>query len=345
MSHVSSAPSSDGERGQILVLFALGLVAMIAMAGLVLDGGSVYAQRRDEQNGADFAAIAGANAYMNTSGSVATKTAAARSVAAQAATRNGYTDGSEGATVSVDVTLLSAGADVTVDIIKPHANTFARIVGQDSWDVGVTATAIAGVIDTAVGAAPWTMSINAFDGQGKPKYTEANQQNFGEGNGDYPTGALDIAWTDFNGNNNVNTSEVRAIIDGSNVVVATFDFEQYLGQHNQGNHTALYSDVQQYLACAGCNHVVPVPIVGPGNPNCAAPQQSHQDGCFKGWALFYVISAQGGSQKDITGYFISDFKQTPLTVGECTAQQQGAGTCGIIDTGSPFDAYVVRLTN
>ena len=52
------------ERGQILVLFAFGAVALIAMVGLVLDGGDTYAQRRDEQNGADMAAMAGANAYM-----------------------------------------------------------------------------------------------------------------------------------------------------------------------------------------------------------------------------------------------------------------------------------------
>ncbi len=139
----------------------------------------------------------------------------------------------------------------------------------------------------------------------------------------------------------MNTSEVRGIIDGSNVVIATFDFEQYLGQHNQGNHTALYGDVDQHLA----GKIVPIPIVGPGSPNCAAPQQGHQDGCFKGWALFYVISAQGGSAKNITGYFMSEFKNKPLTVGECTAQQQAAGTCGIITTGNPFGGYVVRLTD
>ena len=53
---------------------------MIAMVGLVLDGGSTFAQRRDQQNGADLAAVAGANAYLNayyTSGSVATAQSAA----------------------------------------------------------------------------------------------------------------------------------------------------------------------------------------------------------------------------------------------------------------------------
>lgn len=327
------------QHGQIIVLFALGLVAMIAMVGLVLDGGDTFAQRRHQQNGADLASVAGANAYLNAPGSVAAKQAAALAAAWAAATRNGYTSGQAGTSVAVDVSLLSAGARVKVDVTSPHANTFARVMGFNTWDVSVTATAIAGTIDTATGAAPWIMSITAFNPDGTPKYTAANPQDFGEDNGDYPVSALDLAWTDFNGNNNVNTNEVRGIIDGSNVVTATIDFDQYIGQHNQGNHTALYGDVNQYLA----GHDVPVPIVGSGNPNCAPPQQAHQDGCFKGWAMFHVISASGGSSKDIRGYFLGSFVSSRLSVGECTPQQQAVGTCGLISV-SPFGAYAVRLT-
>jgi hypothetical protein len=277
---------------------------------------------------------------MNVSGSPAAKRSAAIAAANAAATRNGYTQGSGGTALAVSVEYLSSGASVTVDVTRPHENNFARIMGFNSWDVSVTATAIAGTIDTAVGAAPWTMHQDAFNSDGSPKFTSANPQNFGEANGDYPISSLDIAWTDFNGSNNVNTNEVRGIIDGSNVVVATFDFEQYLGQHNQGNHTALYGEVQTHLA----GDVVPVPIVGPGDPNCAAPMQGHQNGCFKGWALFHVISASGGSQKEIRGYFLSDFMQQPLTVGECTPAQQAAGSCGVVSD-SPFGAHIVRLTN
>jgi hypothetical protein len=48
------------ERGQIVVLFALALVAMVAMVGLIIDGGYGLAQRRAAQNDADFAALSGA---------------------------------------------------------------------------------------------------------------------------------------------------------------------------------------------------------------------------------------------------------------------------------------------
>ena len=52
----------------------LGWLVIIGMVGLVLDGGGAFAQRRSEQNAIDLAALAGANAYLNTSGNAATRT-------------------------------------------------------------------------------------------------------------------------------------------------------------------------------------------------------------------------------------------------------------------------------
>ena len=72
----SSRPRA--ERGQILVIFVLALVAIIAGVGLVIDGGFAFAQRRAEQNAADLGAFAGANALLNG----ANPTAAARAAAA-----------------------------------------------------------------------------------------------------------------------------------------------------------------------------------------------------------------------------------------------------------------------
>lgn len=48
------------EGGQTLVLFAGGLTAIVLVVGLVIDGGYALSQRRDSQNAADFAALAGA---------------------------------------------------------------------------------------------------------------------------------------------------------------------------------------------------------------------------------------------------------------------------------------------
>jgi hypothetical protein len=48
------------ERGQVLALMVLSLVAVLGMVGLIVDGGSAWAHQRLDQNGADAASEAGA---------------------------------------------------------------------------------------------------------------------------------------------------------------------------------------------------------------------------------------------------------------------------------------------
>jgi Putative Flp pilus-assembly TadE/G-like len=52
--------SVDEARGQILVIVAVGMVAFVAMVGLVIDGGNAWGHQRGTQNAADSAAKAGA---------------------------------------------------------------------------------------------------------------------------------------------------------------------------------------------------------------------------------------------------------------------------------------------
>ncbi|MHB8397985.1 MAG: pilus assembly protein TadG-related protein [Candidatus Limnocylindrales bacterium] len=311
---VSFSDTEHGrQRGQILVLFTLALVAMIAMVGLILDGGGAYAQRRGEQNAADLAALAGANDYLLNNNS-ASAIARAQAVAAQ----NGYKDGAGGVTVGVSIDT-SNGASVTVNIGAPHQNNFASIVGMSTWNVATTATALTGFPDTASGAAPFIFSVDAFGTNGQPLATYGNPSiPFGFGGcGDAPQAATDFAWTNY-GTGNVDTNQVRSIINGSLVIDRTIEFGTYIGQHNQGCHTALYSDVQTYDV--GLN--LPVPIVD-------------HNGNFQGWATFHVTSASGGSSKVINGYFVSPFVSQLLTVGGCAA-----GSCPRY-----LGSYVLKLTN
>ena len=50
------------EHAQVIVLFAVALLAMLAMVGVAVDGGTLYVQRRTAQNAADAAALAGTRA-------------------------------------------------------------------------------------------------------------------------------------------------------------------------------------------------------------------------------------------------------------------------------------------
>lgn len=279
--------------GQILVIFALSLTVLIGMTGLALDGGSAFSQRRDQQTAADLAALAGANDYL-----INNNESQAINAAQTVASSNGFVDGIDGAIVDVDIDV-SNGVGVTVGISKPHRNSFLAIVGMAAWPVSTEAQALAGFPDSASGASPFIFPISAFDDDGTPKYQTA--RDFGEGNGDVPVSDLDFAWTNF-GTGNVSTSDVRSIIDGSTVLNKTLAYGEYIGQHNNGNHTALYGDVDQYLS--GLD--LPVAVVD-------------ASGNFMGWATFHVNSASGGSNKHINGYFVSSFDSARLTVSSCAA--------------------------
>lgn len=57
---IAQARSRDGQHGQVIVLLALSLVALLLVAGLVLDVARVYTVTRYERSVADAAALAGA---------------------------------------------------------------------------------------------------------------------------------------------------------------------------------------------------------------------------------------------------------------------------------------------
>ena len=295
------SPSRERERGQIIVLFALALVAIIAMVGLVLDGGSAFAQRRDEQSAADLAALGAANDYvLNSDTSLAV--ARARTIAAA----NGYTHGTGGVVVDVVITL-DNGAEAQVDIKAPHRNNFASVVGMPTWEVATTAKAQAGYADTANGAGPMIFSIDAFGPSGQPLAAYGDKTHpfdFGETNGDIPSSASDLAWTNY-GTGNVDSDGVRDIIVGNSTINKTIAFGEYIGQHNNGNHATLFGDMNDNMA--GQN--LPVPVVD-------------HNGNFQGWATFHVVSAEGNSSKHIKGYFVSPFVNKRLTIKAC-----GFGGC------------------
>ena len=309
-------PAEDSSSGQIIIIFALALVAVIAMVGLVLDGGSTFAQRRTQQSAADLASLAGANDYLlNHDTTLAT--ARARTVAAT----NGFTHGTSGVTVDVAVTTAN-GVEVKVDITAPHQNHFAGVVGMSTWPVSTTATAQSGYPDTAVGAAPMLFSIDAFGPNGTPLAAYGNAASpftfdHGQGqSGDAPDAANLMSWTDYDPLTNDNTRVMHDIIVGATVVSPTFDFGDYIGEHNNGQHAALFGDLI-YPAD------YPVPIVD-------------HTGHFQGWATFHLTGASQGG-KSVTGYFKTNFVQEKLTIGSCSAAAN--------DCPRYVGSYVLKLVN
>ncbi len=260
------------QDGQVLVVFALSLVVLLAFGGLALDGGSAFAQRRDEQTAADLAALAGANDYL-INGSHDQAVNRARAVAAA----NGYAD--DHAETDVEVVIdTSNGITVAVTITGTHHNNIVGLLGMPTWAVSASGTALAGFPDTAFGASPFIFAASAFAIDGTPMYQTPT--DFGEGNGDVPNNDVDFAWTNY-GTGNVDTTEVREIIRGDLTIDKTLEFGEYIGQHNNGYHDYLFDDVQEHLAGTD----VTAAVVDP-------------NGNFVGWSTFHVVSASNGGRED-----------------------------------------------
>ncbi len=110
---LSTTERRTSQRGQVLVIFAGGLVAILAIAALVFDVGQDLLERRRQQNAADAAALAGARFLTQTNDSISglnckslstlaacqQAEAAARSIAE----KNGYKDGVGDVIVTVNI--------------------------------------------------------------------------------------------------------------------------------------------------------------------------------------------------------------------------------------------------
>ena len=307
-----------GEDGQMLVIFAICLVAIIAMTGLVIDGGLTYVQRRDQQNVADAAALAGAYAYVNSANQ-----GDAAPAAQAAAAANGFTTGSDGVTVDVTTSMAGGAIQVTATVTKPHRNYFSGIMGFGSWPVTTTATSIGGMPNAAMGAMPIIFNKKAFPhaiGSG----AEMSFDEPGSGNEDVPQTAAQFNWTVFctangggHGGCNGNSNTVRDLINNRGHSTEV-NLDDDIGPLNAGSHTTLFSDLADYV---GTDHnEFPVAIVD-------------DDGNMVGWAMFHLTGSVGGSTKQIRGYFVSPVNRGVLKI------VQG------VNAGGNYGDTTVHLTN
>ena len=88
------------ESGQILILLALGIVALLGFTALAIDGGAIFFDRRSAQNAADAAALAGAYELAHDPWDTNTLTTRVETAAADRAHDNRYGT-ADGKTVTV----------------------------------------------------------------------------------------------------------------------------------------------------------------------------------------------------------------------------------------------------
>jgi Flp pilus assembly protein TadG len=127
------------ESGQALIIIVLAIVALAGMAGLVVDGGNVFLDRRNAQNAADSAALAAALTRSRGGQNV-------KATALSSAAENGYNNDGSSSIVEVNYPPASGpyknNAEYVQVIITSHVKTtFARVLGWRQLTNKVNATA------------------------------------------------------------------------------------------------------------------------------------------------------------------------------------------------------------
>ena len=296
-----------GERGQVLVIFALALTAIVAMTGLVIDGGSAFVMRRDLQNVADSSAMSAGYVYAN-GGDLTAATTAARSTAAA----NGYVHGTNGVTVDVTMANANPGRNFTVSISGNHRNNFSGLVGMPTWTVSTTATARAGRPNGVIGALPIIFNQKAFNSNGSGNEVAYDEPD--PGNEDVPLEAYKFNWTEFCNECNADSNTVRNLIRAFGGT-KTVSLQSKISPLNAGSHTTLFDAMADFVG-----KEFAVPIV-------------NDDGKMVGFAMFHLTGSVGGSTKQIRGYFVSPINPSNMVIVDT------------VDEGGDFGSYSVKLTN
>jgi Flp pilus assembly protein TadG len=150
------------QSGQMLVLFALALVVIVAGVGMVIDVGYAWSEQRHDQNASDAAARAGAVVLAREAaeGSTTTLTSAqwdeaVRNAVSVSATANGatvlsatYTDylgnALTGSPAVGGGSVPAGAAGVNAATGRTPGTFFVRVVGINQWNIATEATAVSG---------------------------------------------------------------------------------------------------------------------------------------------------------------------------------------------------------
>lgn len=128
------------ERGNVIALASLSMAVLLALTGLVVDGGTMYVTRTQLQKTANAAALSGAQELTNTADDV------------EEVARNVLKSHEE--EPSLDMLDIQMGDRVTVGLTRDVSLGFGGLFGLRSTPVSVKATAELGVMGEAVGAVP-----------------------------------------------------------------------------------------------------------------------------------------------------------------------------------------------
>jgi hypothetical protein len=308
--------------GQILVVFAIAVVALILVTGLVIDGGNAFLNRRDAQSSSDIAAMAGTKRladYYVTSQSL-TATDNVYTAISTRMTENGCTPaascswtaryvGPRTAASFVDLGAVGAadtappGAisgqkalGVKVDVSKAPETYFLGIIGQGTWNIRTTATAITGQLPGAPAGQLLPIALVS-----PPTMVEGNVYALTSGS----NGPGNFGWISWLGGNSAGTlSASLCTPDNPGFVLPA----QFPGDPGKTNAAGVRACLQQWV---DAQTTVLIPIVlktndPAGTPGCQTGGQGNGfTYCVVGIAAFVITSYAQPAVDQINGRFVA----------------------------------------
>ena len=327
-----TGPAEGRELGQILVIFAGGLITLLLAVGLVIDGGFAFVNRRDGQNVSDLASMAGtkmiADHYLK-GGRTGLQVFNAIDASA---TRNGctptaptpcswtaryvrpITGAEEDLGPVVDSGSIASGAQgVKVDIRRLPRTFFLGLMGQANWQVDTTATALVATQPGLPAGQVLPIAANP-PGNYVPGGTyEFSVDRDGPGN---------FGWLSWNGSNDAPTL-AESLCNPNNPEIT---FPAWVDGDPGASNANAVRDCVDYWIAHGTTVLIPIWGPGcPGDPGADGTEGvgSHFEYCVIGMAAF-VLTAHGQPAIDsITGRFVEYFPLPTVPAGYGTAPSVG----------------------
>ncbi|HEY4552829.1 MAG TPA: pilus assembly protein TadG-related protein [Bacillaceae bacterium] len=293
------------EDGNVLILTAIALLALLAITGLVIDGGMVYMQKSHLQKTANAAALSGAQELTNSEESV------------QKVVQDILASHDE--TVSMNQLNITMNDQVNVRLTKPVNLAFSSLFGIDAVDVRAEATASLGVMGRAVGVAP----LGVDETTPLQLYQEYQLK---VGSGDSEAGNFGILALGGSGartyEENLRYGYQEELKIGDVVATQTGNIAEKTRSAVQEKINGC-PESPDNLFKRDCSRIILVPVYKPYN------QTSNQvkEVIITGFAYFYIKDPMNSKETSVTGIFI-----------------ERAGT-GFTEKGaSNYGAYAIRLS-
>ena len=306
--------SRDNERGQILVIVAGGVITLLLLAGLVLDGGIAFLNQRDGQNAADTASMAGARLIAeHYTDPLVSYTSAEVYAGVQATVEaNGcltagtpcnwdadYVNTSYASigTLGSSGTIPTGAVGVRVHVNRQPGTFLARLAQIQSWNIDTHAIAVG--VQPATAPPGQLLPIALKQNTGDP-YVPGQVYDLTDGK-DIPGGFGYISWDGSNDPNSLADS-ICTPDNPAFTMPATFP-----GDPGKSNSSGVRACLDQWIN-NGQTILIPIysTVVGPGNNAVYT---------IVGVAAFVMTSKAQPAVDNIQGYFVEYYPYTTVPGG------------------------------